>query len=53
MPTTEPWPKFKLLDECSPGELIRINLGEDRTEWALKGQVQGASEVLPVFVLPP
>jgi hypothetical protein len=50
--TTVPWPKLVTLDECSSGELVRIKLGENQTEWALKAHVPGAAEVLPIFVLP-
>jgi hypothetical protein len=51
---TEQWPSFKLFDECSPGDLIRmrLNVSEDRTEWALKGRFDGSPPLVPVFVLP-
>jgi hypothetical protein len=46
----EPWPNFKKFDECTPGELMRVNLSEGKTEWALKG-TPVANRLLALFVL--
>jgi hypothetical protein len=42
-------PEFRFLEQCRPGELIRLNLGDDRTEWAIAGQPGNA--LFPVLVL--
>lgn len=45
----EPWPKLKMFNECSLGELVRINIGS--TEWALIGQIDGR-RCRQIFILP-
>jgi hypothetical protein len=41
-------PEFKFLESCQPGELLRLNLGE-QTQWALTGQ--SGNGLFPVIVL--
>jgi hypothetical protein len=49
--TAERWPSFKIFDDCSPGELMRMRVSdEDGTEWVLKGRFDESPPLLPVFV---
>jgi hypothetical protein len=47
----EGWPRFGTFDECDPGELMRMQIAENRTEWVLKGRLEGPPQMLLVFVL--
>jgi hypothetical protein len=44
----KPQPKFKFLEQCSPCELIRLNI-DGGTEWAVVGQPGNA--LFPVLIL--
>jgi hypothetical protein len=48
--TPAPWPTLKTLDYCAAGDLVRVNLGDGTTLWALKGKSE-EPELVALLIL--